>query len=80
MSEVTAGGAASRAGLRAGDVVVRVGSRALEDSSDLRHALGFYGPGEAVDLEVYRDGALRRLRATLGEATERSAELSGSLS
>ena len=58
VSEVIAGGAASRAGLRVGDVVVRVDGRALEDSSDLRHAVGLLELGERATLQWYRDGAL----------------------
>ena len=58
VSEVVAGGAASRAGLRVGDVVVRVDGRALDDSSDLRHAVGLLEPGERASLSWYRNGAL----------------------
>jgi S1-C subfamily serine protease len=52
---------AARAGLRPGDVIVRVGTTAVERTGQLQALLT--GPGtEPLDLEVVRTGQVRRLR------------------
>ena len=65
---VVAGGAAAQAGLRVGDVVIRVGDRQLEDSSDLRHAIGMLEPGARTTIEWMRGGLLMRGSVRVGEA------------
>jgi Tfp pilus assembly protein PilF len=60
--EVTAvqlGGLAERAGLRAGDLILRVagrgvGTRGVEDAAAVRRLLSTLGPGESVRLDLFR--------------------------
>ena len=47
---------------------ISVGTRTVDDSSDLRHAVGLLEPGEMVSLNYYRDGTLRSGIITVGEA------------
>ena len=66
LGEVMAGGAAERAGLRKGDVVLRVGGREVGDAQQLRDLIRSQvqsGRGVAADWEVERAG--QRLRLTL---------------
>ena len=56
--------AAFRAGLDVGDIVTRVAGETVRDSSDLSSAIRRRG-GETVDLEVWRDGSVRTLTATV---------------
>jgi hypothetical protein len=56
---VMSGGPAERAGLRAGDVVVRVGERRVENVYDYTFALEPLRVGDAVEIEVERDGRRR---------------------
>ncbi|MDR0225338.1 MAG: RIP metalloprotease RseP [Burkholderiaceae bacterium] len=59
LDKVIAGGAADRAGLRQGDLVLRVGSTAVEDGTQLRNLirkLGTSGKAESLPWVVERDG------------------------
>lgn len=63
--EVTRGGAADRAGLRAGDVVVGIDSRPIVDVTDLVNEIRRRRPGTSVSLEVLRQGQRHVIAATL---------------
>jgi hypothetical protein len=63
---VTAGGAAEKAGLRAGDVLTAFGDLKIGTIYDFTNALRSGKPGEKVRLKVLRDGKELELEATLG--------------
>jgi S1-C subfamily serine protease len=65
--EVTPGGAAADAGLRAGDVITRLGSRQITTITSLTETLATMQPGDAVTVAYARDGDDRTVRVTLGE-------------
>jgi len=60
ISEVRAGGAADQAGVRAGDVVLRVNNRAVNAPNELQSVVARYRPGDRLTLEIWRKG--RRLQ------------------
>jgi S1-C subfamily serine protease len=60
------GSAAERAGLRAGDVLVRLADTALLGFSDLRALLDHHRPGDTLHLVYLRDGLDRATSVTLG--------------
>ena len=62
---VIPGTAADRAGLRAGDVVIRLGAVPLATFDELRGALRERRAGERVDVVFVRDGERRSVTATL---------------
>jgi len=64
---VTGGGAADRAGLRAGDVITKVGSQEITDTTALSQSLAAAQPGDKVTVTVSRDGQERTIGVTLGE-------------
>ena len=64
---VEKGGPAEKAGFAAGDVILRVDGKAIERSSDLPQIVAATRPGTVVKFEVWRRGARKELRATLGE-------------
>jgi uncharacterized protein YndB with AHSA1/START domain len=66
MGRVLDGGAADRAGLRAGDLVVRLAGTPVFDISDLWMFLAAHLPGESVDVEYARDGRMVTATAVLG--------------
>ena len=66
LSEVIADSAAARAGLRDGDVLVRLDGEPLASFDDLRAALGRRRPGDTVQVVYLRDGTDHRVAATLG--------------
>jgi len=70
---VEKGSRADKAGLRAGDVIIRVGDQAVHDTSDFTHALRGRSAG-SVNVSVIRDKKEQTLTLTLPERKE-SGEL-----
>ena len=64
---------ASKAGLRAGDVVVAINSKPVKSELDLRTIVAQTTPGTSIELKIMRDGAAKTLTAQVEEA--RMAEL-----
>jgi Do/DeqQ family serine protease len=73
VSGVEPGGAASRAGIKQGDVITAINGEKLSDSNALRNRIAGTKPGSTVDLEVVRNGKTETVKATLG-ALEPSRE------
>jgi len=59
--------AAARAGMRAGDVLVRLAGASIESFDGLRAVLRERRPGDVVRLVYVRDGELHEASTTLGE-------------
>ncbi|HEV8473312.1 MAG TPA: PDZ domain-containing protein, partial [Methylomirabilota bacterium] len=70
LSRVMPGSAAERAGLRDGDVLVRVEDVALNDFEALRRAITARKPGDTVRLVYLRDGRDHVTSATLERSQE----------
>jgi serine protease Do len=68
VSSVVSQSAAARAGLQAGDVILEANGQAIGESGDLPALVDRAAPGDKLALEVWRNGAARRIAATLGEA------------
>ncbi|MFD4789178.1 S1C family serine protease [Streptomyces sp. NPDC058459] len=64
---VRAGGPAARAGLKAGDVITRLGDTPVGSTTELAEALAEKRPGEPVTVTYQRSGGTRTARVTLGE-------------
>ncbi|HTU93685.1 MAG TPA: PDZ domain-containing protein [Gemmataceae bacterium] len=75
ISQVLPNSPADRAGLREGDVITRMGNRAIEDFSDLVSALSQLQQGERLRVQVERDGRYQSFRVlprrTWGDEEER---------
>ncbi len=67
ISHVVNGSAAERAGMRPGDVIVRMAGAGIDSLDRLRTALRTYRAGDTVPLVYVRDGAIHDTSATLGE-------------
>ncbi|MFI7008145.1 S1C family serine protease [Streptomyces sp. NPDC050145] len=65
--EVTDGGAAQQAGIRPGDVIVRIGDTDVTTTQSLAEALAEEKPGDKVSVTYTRDGADKKTTVTLGE-------------
>lgn len=65
--EVAKGGAAEKAGLRAGDVITKLGSVEITTITSLAEALASYSPGQRVGVTYLRGGESGRVEVTLGE-------------
>lgn len=66
LESVTGGGAAARAGLRAGDVVTKLNDFYTTTADALIAATRFYAPGTEVTVTYTRDGQDRTAQVTLG--------------
>ncbi|MCK9521369.1 MAG: trypsin-like peptidase domain-containing protein [Dehalococcoidia bacterium] len=67
VEEVAAGSPADEAGLRQGDIIVRVDDTDIRFTSDLTLALLMEAPGETVPVEYYRGNDRESVDVTLGE-------------
>jgi serine protease Do len=64
---VEEGSPAEKAGLEAGDIILRFDGKAIEKPADLPRAVGNTKPGNRVTLTVFRRGANRDLSVTVAE-------------
>ncbi len=67
VTDVGANTPADRAGIRDGDIIVRIGSQTISEDVRFINALFSYSPGDAVEVEVIRGGERKVLQATLVE-------------
>jgi serine protease Do len=62
-----AGGPADKAGVEAGDIIVKVDGKPVEKSVDLPRMIGNTKPGSKVALQVWRRGSTKDLSVTVAE-------------
>ncbi|MDG4554238.1 MAG: DegQ family serine endoprotease [Candidatus Competibacter sp.] len=74
IAQVSPRSTAAKAGLKAGDVVLRVNDRPIRDGGSLRNAIGLLEIGEAARLEILRDGKALTIDAKVGEYVPAKAE------
>jgi serine protease Do len=58
---------ASSAGLKKGDVIVKLNGQAVSEANDLRLSISQMAPGTPVKLDIWRDGKTQNYSLTLGE-------------
>ena len=66
VAEITDGGPAAAAGLKPGDVVLKVNGTAISTGSDLTRAVGMARVGEPIKLDVRREGQMREITIRSG--------------
>lgn len=59
-------GPSAVAGLKKGDVIVRIGDVRITNQQELRNSMLRYAPGQTVDVEYVRDGKVRSAEVKLG--------------
>ncbi len=62
VTEITEDGPADKAGMRKGDILVRLDREPVEGNKDLWLALGEKDPSKALRIDVYRNGKVRSLK------------------
>ncbi len=65
ISEVVKKSPAEKAGLKAGDVIIKIGKRDIDDTGDVSKAIHKLDPGDDVDFVVMRDGSKKTIKVTL---------------
>jgi S1-C subfamily serine protease len=71
VSSVDADGPAGKAGMKAGDVILKLDSETIADGDDLRRAVSRAEGGKEVTVTVQRDGRPLDLKVTLAKAEPR---------
>ena len=69
VSQVVPGSAADEAGIQAGDVILAIDGRPVEDGSGLRNMIGLMRLGTDMEITYIRDGERRKMRARTGRSS-----------
>jgi serine protease Do len=67
VSNIEAGSPAEKAGLEAGDIILKFDGKKIEKSSDLPRAVGGTKPGTVSTVTIFRRGTTKDLPITVGE-------------
>ncbi|HYA38141.1 MAG TPA: DegQ family serine endoprotease [Candidatus Methylomirabilis sp.] len=70
VTQVAPNSPAAKAGLKTGDVVVKVDGNAVTNASDLRNTVGLMRIGQTVTLDILRDGKPVRIEARIEKAKQ----------
>ncbi|CAN5204852.1 Do family serine endopeptidase [soil metagenome] len=70
VSQVLDGSAADEAGIEAGDVIVEVNGRKIDDHNELRNVIGLHRVGEEIEIGLIREGDAKTVTAKLRELTQ----------
>ncbi len=70
VSAIEPDSAAAKAGLREGDLILKLNGAKVKGADDLRTRFGLLSVGASVELEILRDGKTRRLTGTIADPYE----------
>ena len=73
VSEILEGSAAEKAGLKVGDIILKIDGREVEGIGDVRNTIAMAAPGSQVRLLVHRDGKERTITVRIAELSEKQA-------
>jgi serine protease Do len=79
VANVEPGGPAARAGIRQGDVIVRVGGQDVTEDNTLSYIVANSRIGAAIPIELIRDGRRQTLNATIAERPSEQQIAGGAL-
>ena len=74
VTSVTPKSAAEKAGVQIEDIITKVNGNDIDSSSDLRNTIGLLREGDKVEIELYRNGKRKKLKAKLGSAKSLNAD------
>src|SRR6266496_2658687 len=74
VTSVRPGSGAEKAGIRRGDVITALNETPVRETNAFRNQIAGFGPGAEVTLTVIRDNREQKIRATLGEFTDETAQ------
>jgi serine protease Do len=79
VDQTTAGTPAADAGLKAGDVIVKLNGQEIQDAADLTRRVGAMKPGDRAEIAYLRDGKEQTANVTLASQTnEKTAKAESS--
>lgn len=73
IEDIVPEGAAEKAGLLAGDVILKVDGKAIGARQELINTIKSHQPGDKVEILIKRDGEEKTIKATLGSWTQLTA-------
>ncbi len=65
VTQIESASPAAKSGLQVGDVVISANDRKIRRSEDMYNLVGLLRIGQSIDLELYRDGVMKRLRVVI---------------
>jgi serine protease Do len=77
VNSVNSGGPGDTAGLKPGDVIVKLNGKDVNDANTLRNQIAGTAPGTEVTLTILRNGMQQDIRAKVGELTPEAARSNG---
>jgi serine protease Do len=77
VAQVEPDGAAARAGIKVGDVILKFNGNPIVDAGQLSARVGVAAPGDKASIELWRDGRTVSLTATIGAAAPTLANGTG---
>ncbi len=75
VQEITPGGPAEKAGLKAGDIITAIDGRSIKDGDDLVNEIASRRPGSNIRLGYLRDGKQADATVTIGDRDKVFADL-----
>jgi serine protease Do len=70
VAKVVPDSAAAQAGVKVGDVILKLNGTPVFDAAQLSQRIGMSAPGDKASLEIWRDGKTLSLTATIGSAAK----------
>jgi serine protease Do len=77
VASVEKGTPAEKAGIEAGDIILKFDGKPVLQSSDLPRMVGFTKPGVRASVQVWRKGTTKELTVTVGEMPDEKAVTAG---
>ncbi|MDR2924411.1 MAG: DegQ family serine endoprotease [Azoarcus sp.] len=74
VAQVEPDSSAARAGVKPGDIVLKVDGKDVDESNELPRLVGDRLPGSKIKLEIWRDGKRREVTAVLDELPQEETE------
>ena len=78
VSSVEKDGPADHAGLKSGDIILKIAGKEVDRSNELPSLVAGIRPGTKTEVEVWRDGERKTLPVTIGELSEETVASAGS--
>ena len=77
VGDVTPDAPGARAGLKRGDIVLKLNGESVDDANALRNRISQMAPNTPARLEIWRDGKTQDVTVNLGELPETAAKADG---